>query len=82
MFFQEAEIKMDSNVKRGTGGLPWANMKFSRHMNMGMLPPVIGSTKYKEYDEVGIATGNFMSRMELVKYMYHIDLAGGGVSTI
>ena len=45
--------------------LPWANIKFA-------------STRY-EQDEM--ARGDRMSRPELAKYKYHIDLGGGGGTT-
>ena len=50
-------------------------------MQNGMLPSTIGSEKYKTYDEFDIATGDYMSRFDLAKYKYHIDLGGGGGTT-
>ena len=52
-------------------------MKISRHMNNGIILFSIGSAEYKEYDEVGIATGNFMAGPDIAGYRYHIDIGGG-----
>ncbi|KAL7540593.1 hypothetical protein ACHAWF_006729 [Thalassiosira exigua] len=73
---QEAELEAEEG-----GTLPWANMKFSRHMVRGSLPPAIGSEAYKTYDDVGVATGAYLARPGLAKYKYHVDLGGGGGTT-
>ena len=52
-------------------------MKISRHTNNGIMPSSIGSAKYKTYDKVGIATGNFMAGPDIAGYRYHIDIGGG-----
>jgi hypothetical protein len=72
---------------RGTGPLrqldelPWANMKFSRFINGGAKTRASGSEKYKEWEDIGFATGEYMSLKTLAKFKYHIDLGGGGGTT-
>ncbi|KAL7540704.1 hypothetical protein ACHAXR_010313 [Thalassiosira sp. AJA248-18] len=77
----EAELEVELKNEQQESQLPWADIKFSRHMNNGILPLTMGSKRYKPYEDVGIATGNYMARPELAKYKYHIDLGGGGGTT-
>ena len=74
-------MELDLKVRNNQTKLPWANTKISRHMNNGMMPLSIGSSKYKEYDEVRITTGNFMAGLDIAGYIYHIDMAGGAGTT-
>jgi len=73
----EAELE----VTKGKRDLAWADMKLSRSMHNGIFPFTLGSKKYLTYDEVGIATGQFLGSLETAKYKYQIDLGGGGGTT-
>ena len=71
----DAELQVE-----GTNDLPWANIKFSSY-NWKGKKPTIGSHQYEPWESVDIAVGEGMSRSELAKYKYHIDLGGGGGTT-
>jgi hypothetical protein len=76
----EAELQAETN---GGGKLPWANIKVSSYSEHGIegKQPTVGSGKYKDWESVGIATGEGMSLTELARYKYHIDIGGGGGTT-
>lgn len=76
---QEAELEVEDEQEDAV--VPWANIKFSRYMQNGMFPPTIRSERYETYDEVDIATGDFMGRPDLAKYKYQVNLGGGGGTT-
>jgi hypothetical protein len=69
-------VQTDTNQVR----LPWANMKMSSYPGAGKSRTV-GSDRYAFWESVGIGVDNGLSRTELAKYKYHIDLGGGGGTT-
>ena len=72
-----AQAKLQAH---GTNILPWANIKFSAYLEAGKSATV-GSTKYKDWESVGIGVDKGMSLEDFAKYKYHIDLGGGGGTT-
>jgi len=75
----QAEMEVDDGISQTK--LPWANIKFSRYLDTGGIMPTIGSKKYKQFEEIGIAVGKELTKPELAKYKYHIDIGGGGGTT-
>ena len=76
-----AEAELEAEANGGNQTIPWADIRFSRQMHNGMLAPTKGSAIYQMYDEVGIATGDFLSKPAHAKHRYQIDLGGGGGTT-
>mmetsp|Transcript_14859 Transcript_14859/g.32061 ORF Transcript_14859/g.32061 Transcript_14859/m.32061 type:complete len:547 (+) Transcript_14859:210-1850(+) len=69
----------ESEAMHKSGSLPWADMKFSSVVYMGVKND---TAYYEQFNNYGIsAVGNKMSLEELAKYKYHIDIGGGGGTT-
>jgi len=67
----EANTK-NANPEQKQEGLPWANMKFSSY-----------TSEYEQWNALGVSiTGKDMSMDELAKFKYHIDIGGGGGTSL
>ena len=64
---QEAELEVQQEGQRD--GLPWANIKFSRHLGTDKLPSDLSASSHDEEDAT-IRPANIM------EYKYQLDLAG------
>jgi len=72
----EAEVNTKSDDE-----IPWANMKFSSYINRGSKTRTQGSKQYKKWEDIDMATGEYLGSEQLLHYKYHIDLGGGGGTT-
>lgn len=79
--WKAAVLTAEAEVNAEPDTLPWANMKFSTFIKDGSKASPSGSEEYKDWEEIGIATGGYMSPQTLSKYKYQIDLGGGGGTT-
>mmetsp|Transcript_5385 Transcript_5385/g.11744 ORF Transcript_5385/g.11744 Transcript_5385/m.11744 type:complete len:577 (+) Transcript_5385:304-2034(+) len=74
-------LTAEAELAAKDGELPWADIKFSQHLLNGVVTPTVGSAKYQQFEEVGVAVGKYMGPAEQSKYKYYIDIAGGGGTT-
>jgi len=79
--WKAAVLTAEAEVDAEPDTLPWANMKFSTFIKDGSRASPTGSKEYKDWEDIGIATGSYMSPLTLSKYKYQIDLGGGGGTT-
>jgi len=74
-----AEAEVSAN--KSDNEIPWANMKFSSYINRGSKTRTQGSKQYKKWEDIDMATGEYLGSEQLLHYKYHIDLGGGGGTT-
>lgn len=77
----EAELDAESDASTADSALPWADMKFSTYIHAGRKTGTRGAKEYKGWEDVGMATGAYLSSVAQSRYRYNIDLGGGGGTT-
>lgn len=77
----EAKAATEPIGAHGNHGLPWANMKFSSYVHGGSKTRTEGADHYKDWENIGFATGEYMRLAKLATYKYQIDLGGEYKST-